>query len=93
MAYPCCWAQCPGGYAVADFISTAIASIEATLLDLYQRRYKSISNKDRMMVNAEIATLMDQRKQLLAEQGRADGTRATLRSIDLATAQGAEESE
>jgi len=70
---------------MADFVTTALASVEATLLVLYAKREKSMSQKDRAIVFADIERLETSRRGLLAEQARTAGTRPRIASIDLQT--------
>lgn len=68
---------------MADFISDAITTIEANLLQLYGMKYRSMTQQERGMVQADIARLEASRRALLAEQYRANGTRPRIRDINL----------
>lgn len=70
---------------MADFVTTALASIEATLRELYAKREQSLSQKDRAIVFADIERLQASRRGLLAEKARTAGTRPRIASIDLQT--------
>ena len=70
---------------MADFVSTALAAIEANLLNLYTMKYESLSQKDRTMRIARIAELESSRDKLISERDRWSGARPVCATIDLQT--------
>lgn len=78
---------------MADFITTAITAIEATLLQLYAKKERSLSQKDRAIVFAQIKDLESSRKSYLAEQARTTGARPLCATVDLQSCASADEGE
>jgi hypothetical protein len=60
-----------------------LAAIEATLLQLYTKLHRTLTQKDRSMVLQDISVLEKSRDYWSKQQSAADGTRPRLATIDL----------